>query len=175
MVNNSVIENESGISMTDSSIVDPNIAGSAALAVSNISLSMNWSFLLEKKSSLGLFIVAPVIVATATSFFMSGLRYRRFLYSMSSGFNYSQGGIIFNIQPRMRYFVGGSLSSGLLIYNTDSSKKTDLSFNLGLESGMMYQWNKKYSIEASLAMVKRTGVITSGMGMNIFLGMGIAI
>ena len=175
MVNNPVVENESTIETTDLTVVAPESSITEAIPVSNISLSMNYSFLIKKKSSLGAFVVVPLVVAEGTSFFMGGLRYRSFLYSLSSGFNYAQKGITFHIIPRLRYYVGGSFSGGYLIYNTESAKKSDVSFNLGLEGGLMYQWNQKYSIDINIAMVKRTGIITTGMGMNIFLGMGITI
>jgi hypothetical protein len=176
MVNNSVVENESGIEITDTTVASGDSASvDAAQPVSNISLALNWSFGVKKKSAWGAMVVVPLLVTAATSFFMGGVRYRYFLYSISSGFNYAQKGITFHIIPKLRFFVGGSLTGGYLIYNTDSAKKTDASFNLGLEGGIMYQWNRKYAIEGSLALIKRTGILTSGMGMNMFLGVGISL
>ncbi len=177
MVNNSVVENDSNLQVTDPTVVTSEITSYASepKPVSNISIELNWSFWIKKKSAFGIFAVAPLMVSEGTSFFMTGMRYRYFIYSMSSGFEFAQQGITFNIKPRMRYYVGGSLTGGYLIYNTESAKKTDASLNLGLEGGVMYQWNKRYSINGNIAMVKRTGVVTSGIGMNIFVGIGIVL
>ena len=175
MVNNSILENESGITVTDATVIVPDEVVTVPAPVSNISIGLNWSFNLKKQSSFGIMVTAPVVVTDATSFFLAGLRYRRFFYSVASAYEFMQKGVNFLIQPKLRYFAGGSITSGYLIYNKLSEKKNDLSLNLGVEGGIMYQLYDDYALEFSAAMIKRTGILTSGMGMNIFLGVGIKL
>jgi hypothetical protein len=170
MYNITVTENESSITSTDTDVTVEEDSGATSVAAAVTVFEINYEFLQTESRSFFLKGVVPLISAGGSSAFLGAGGMNWFFKGAPSVFSYSNLGSTVFLIPKLRYYVGGSLGVGYLIYDTESAKKSDIYFDLGFHAGVLYNFGKKWGMRAEVGMGRGTGVTTSSMGMKIFIG-----
>lgn len=170
MVNHSVTENESTLAKTDNTETSATEAKEAAKAVSAISLNANYEFLPTQKRTYFLQANVPMLTTGGAGVFLLGGGVNWYLSDLATKYSYESHGSTIEIVPQLKYYWGFNTGIGYLVYNTESSKKTDLFFDLGLHGGGAYAFSPARSLKMELGLARSTGVATTGFKINIFFG-----
>lgn len=93
-----------------------------------------------------------------------------FINSLSSKVSYTGSGTNLKITPTLRYFWGFQGGLGYLTYSTETAKKSDLLFEIGLLGGIIYRISQKWGIRGQLDVARGTGVTTSTFNTKFMLG-----
>lgn len=170
MVNHSVTENESTLAKTDNTETSATETKEAAKAVSAISLNANYEFLPTQKRTYFLQANVPMLTTGGAGVFLLGGGVNWYLSDLATKYSYESHGSTIEIVPQLKYYWGFNTGIGYLVYNTESSKKTDLFFDLGLHGGGAYAFSPTRSLKMELGLARSTGVATTGFKINIFFG-----
>lgn len=170
MANIGVTENASTLVSTDED-ADPDDAntGGESTAASIISMNINYEFLNYPKKSYFLNLVAPLLSSAGTGFFLGSVGVNFYMNSLSTLFSFNDQGSTLTMAPTLRYYWGGSAGIGYLVYNTESAKKSDVLFELGIHGGGIYNFKKDWGGKFELGLGRGTGVGTSTINMKLFL------
>lgn len=171
MVNLSVTENESSIKQTDTSVQTSETTSKASSsAVSAISFQLNWEF--KTYSQLAYFtkLSVPLMSGQGTGVFGGDIGFNMYLNPLGAKYSYVQNGTTLVIVPKFKYYWGAFGGSGYVVYNTESARKSDVFFNLGVHGGLVYGFDEKWGLKSEIAFSRTTGVATTGIMMNLFLG-----
>lgn len=171
MVNVSFTETESMLkSDDDDEPAEGANTGPGAGAASVMSLEMGyhrpWS---EKKEIFGKFIL-PFQSAAGNALVYGGGGMNYFFSGQGAYLkgDFSEASV--RIAPKLRYYAGGQLGLGYLIYTTQTAKKTDILFDLGAHGGMLYHWKDRWSWRAEVGMGRGVGTNVSASMMRMFFG-----
>lgn len=167
MVNVNVTENASTL-VADSNGNEVSEASTAAVSV--ISLNMTYEFQNYVQKSYFLKATAPLISSDGSGMFLGGIGANWYFNSLSSLFSFDDQGSNMTISPTSRYYLGGFAGVGYLVYITDTAKKSDLLFELGLHGGAIFNFKKDWGLRAELGLGRGTGVATSTIGIKAFVG-----
>lgn len=172
MISHSVTENESTLVQTDDSVqADEEATAAAASSVSAISFNLNWEFKTEQKKSYFVEAYVPMMTTGGAGVFLGGVGMNWYLNDLGSKYTYVQNGTELTIIPTFKYYWGASTGVGYVVYNTESAKKSDVFFDLGIRGGGVYGFSSNKGIKLELGASRATGVATTGIKINFFLGL----
>lgn len=170
MYNITITENESAIETTDTSVSIEDTSETTSTAAAVTVLEVNYDFLQTESKGFFLKAVVPLISSGGSSAFLGAAGMNWYFKGAPSVFSYNNLGSTVYLIPKFRFYVGGSLGVGYVVYDTESAKKSDLYFDLGFHGGVLYNFGKKWGMRAEAGMGRGTGVTTSSMGMKVFIG-----
>lgn len=161
-------ENEDELETTDGTIGNTSTAYSGS--ASSMSLDIMYEDFFALKKSYFIRGMGPILGSSPDRYF-----------SVAGGMNYYFGGIAsravfkdqdfeLKIEPKMRYYAGGSLGIGYLTYNTKSATKGDVLLEIGGQGGVIYPLNAKWGMRGELGIAKSLGVLVSSTEIKIMLG-----
>lgn len=164
-------ENESALEQTDTSVQagDEEEVANATLGVVSFDLVLEVPQT-EKYSYLFKAIV-PLVTSDGTGVFLGGVGFNYYFNGMSGRYSMNINGNEISIAPKFRYYAGGLLGVGNVVYNTESAKKSDVFFDLGVHGGMAYSLSKKWGLRGEVGAARGTGVATSNINIKTFFGM----
>lgn len=171
MVNHSVTPNESSLVATDETTETTDEAEAAAAAVSAISLQVNYEFKTYAQKSYFMAGTFPVMTSEGTGVYSGNIGMNWYFGDLGTRYSYTNNGKTMTITPKSRYYWGASTGVGYVVYNTESAKFTDVFFDLGLHLGAGWAWGKKRAIKVEAGASRATGINTTGIRINAFLGM----
>lgn len=170
MVNHSVTPNESSLVSTDETVVAEDEAEAAAAAVSTISFKLDWEFKTDGKKGYFLNGIVPVMTSQGTGVYSGSVGMNFYFGDLGTKYSFSLNGKTMTMIPTSRYYWGFFTGPGYIVYNTESAKYTDVFFDLGLHAGGIWAWGKEKGYKAEAAVSRATGINTSGIKINLFLG-----
>ncbi len=172
MISHSVTENESSLVSTDdsSSSDEEEAATSTPTPVSAISFNLNWEFETSQEKSYFVEAFVPMMTTGGAGVFLGGVGMNWYLNDLGAKYTYMLNGTEFTIIPKLKYYWGASTGIGYIIYNTESAKKSDVFFDLGIHGGGVYGFNNTKGIKFEVGASRATGVATTGIKINLFLG-----
>jgi len=170
MTNVSVTESQSSISQTDTSVTNTNSTSVASSSISVMSFQLSWEF--GHDGSMAYFVdaQAPIIGGSAGAIYDTKIGFNMYLNDLGSKFSMNNAGTTVVIVPTIKYYWGASVGGGYMVYLTESQKKGDVYFGLGLHGGMVYSIGDNWGIKAQAGISRATGTQTSGMKMDIIMG-----
>ena len=74
------------------------------------------------------------------------------------------------VLPKFRYYAGPAIGLGYLVYNTKSSIKNDILFELGGQAGVLYSLNPKWALSGEIGGARAIGSLTSATVIKILIG-----
>lgn len=167
MVNLSYTETESQLE-DDNTLNDKTPASSSA---SVISLDVSYDIPLDIKKTMFFKGVFPFMTATGSSLvsLSGGMNY--FFKSMSSSSSGVTPGSNLKVFPQWRYFAGGQVGVGYLIYTTDTAKKSDIMIQLAIQGGVIYNLGEKWGVKGELVIGRGSGTAASATNMSMMAGL----
>lgn len=163
-------ENESAIESTDTTVTIEEDDGATSSAASVTVFEFNYDFLQTEDKGFFLKGVVPLVSSGGSSAFLGAGGMNWYFKGAPSVFSYNNLGSTVYLIPKFRFYVGGSLGVGYVVYDTESAKKSDIYFDLGFHGGVLYNFGKKWGMRGEVGMGRGTGVTTSSMGMKVFIG-----
>lgn len=171
MINHSVTETESNLTKTDNvETTTTDETKEAAKAVSAISLNGSYEFLPTQNRTFFVAGSAPLMSTGGTGIYAFGGGVNWYLSELSTKYSYESRGSTIVITPEFKYYWGLNSGVGYLVYTTESSKKSDLFFDIGLHGGGGYALSQKRSLKFEAGVGRTTGVATNGFKINVFFG-----
>ena len=171
MISHSVTENESTLVKTDDTVAEEeDTEDSSATAVSTISFNLNWEFETREDKSFFVEAYVPMMTSGGAGVFLGGVGMNWYLNDLGSKYTYMLNGTELTIIPKFKYYWGASTGIGYVIYNTESAKKSDIFFDLGIHGGGVYGFSNTKGVKFEIGASRATGVATTGIKMNLFLG-----
>jgi hypothetical protein len=180
MINVSLTENESTLeenaavtATQDSSDDGTSTAdtGAQAATVSSTSFALNYEFSQTLKRSYFMDVIVPLVGTAGTGVFLGSVGVNFYMNGLSTLFSYKDAGTELTMRPTMRYYWGASTGIGYIVYTTDTAKKSDIYFDLGVHGGVLYNITKKYAMRLNVGVGRGTGVAANSFGVKFFLGM----
>lgn len=169
MVNVNVTENESSLVSTDDSETEE--IEETPSAVSAISFNFNYEFIFEQQRSFFVKATVPMMTTEGAGAYVGGLGFNWYLNDLGTKYSINIGGSEIVMVPKFRYWWGASGSIGYLVYNTESAKKSDVFFDIGIHAGVGYNLGEKWGLRSEATIGKGTGVNTSTMNMSLLVGL----
>jgi hypothetical protein len=169
MTSYTLAENPSNIKATDDTVTDVEESPSSA-AVSATSFEFNWEFKNYADKSYFVKAIVPLVAGATGSVFLGGFGGNFFFNSLSSVFFYSENGNKMTMVPKFRSYWGFGTGIGYVVYSTESAKKADVFFDLGLHLGASYSMSEKWGLRAEAGFARGTGIETTSTGIKIFFG-----
>ena len=166
MANISLSENESTLEGEDGETTEV----AEITPISAISLELTYHFKQYLNKSIFLKSYIPMMSSDGSGYYMGAIGANFYLNSMSSIFSFNDEGTSLKISPTFRYYVGGYIGGGYLVYNTATAKKSDLILDLSAQAGIDYKVSPTWSINAEISAGRLTGVNTTGFGITAFFG-----
>ncbi len=170
MSNFSVTENESAIEQTDDSVASATEESASSSSVSSMAFQLSWEFGHDGSMAYFLDAQAPLMGGSGAAVYHSKIGFNMYLNDLGSKFSMNQSGTTVVIIPTLKYYWGASVGGGYVVYLTESQKKGDIYFGLGLHGGMVYSIGETWGIKAEAGITRATGIETSGMKMDVMLG-----
>lgn len=170
MANASVTENEAGIEQTDDSVQVEELEGAGSSAVSSMSFQLTYEFMHDGRISYFTKITAPLMSGAGTGIFAGSFGFNSYLNDLGTKYTYDLNGNKVVLVPTMRYYWGASGGIGYLVYATESALKSDVFFDLSLHGGGSYSFGENWGLKGELAASRTTGVATTGIKIEFFLG-----
>ncbi len=167
MVNATLTESQSTLESEDST-TETEVATINPISTISLELSYHFKNYLNKSIYAKTFI--PLMSSDGSGYYMAALGITYYLNSISSIFNFNDQGTSLNISPTFRYYVGGYVGGGYLVYNTETAKKSDLVLDLSASGGVDYKVSDEWSIKLDLSAGRLTGINTTGIAITAFLG-----
>jgi hypothetical protein len=171
MVNIGVTENESSLESTDEDVASEEQKKSSAKAVSAISFNLNYEFSFKQKRSYFVKATVPMMTADGAGLFLGGVGFNWYLNDLGSIYKSNIAGSEIVMVPKFRYWWGANAGVGYLVYNTESAKKSDVIFDLGIHGGAGYNFGEKWGMKGEAVVGRGTGVATTTMNIRIFFGL----
>lgn len=166
MVNVSFTESESTLASDDGE--EPEEAGSGSSAV--ISLDLTYNRPLDEKKDVYGRIIVPFMTTTGSGLVLGSGGMNYYFSGLSSDIKTDDQDVKVRISPDMRYYVGGELGFGYLIYTTESAKKSDILLNIGGHGGLLYSFRDHWSVKGELGIGKGVGTKVSTTMMKVIFG-----
>ncbi|PIK14828.1 hypothetical protein [Halobacteriovorax sp. JY17] len=170
MVNIGVTENESSLESTDENVTPGEEKKSSAKAVSAISFNLNYEFSFKQKRSYFVKATVPMMTADGAGLFLGGVGFNWYLNDLGSIYRANIGGSEIVMVPKFRYWWGANAGVGYLLYNTESAKKSDIIFDLGIHGGAGYNFGEKWGMKGEAIVGRGTGVASTTMNIRMFFG-----
>lgn len=170
IVNLSPTINASSLTNTDTGTEAQATTTESAKPVSVLCVDAKYEFFPTQKRTYFIAGHVPVFSADGAGVYLMSGGVNWYLSDLSSLYSYEKDGSTITIVPAFKYYWGVSTGLGYLIYNTDSAKKSDLFFDLGVHGGGAYALSEERSLTAELGLSRSTGVGTTGFKMNLFFG-----
>lgn len=167
MVNVSFTESQSALESEDGEVTEE--AGSGSSAV--ISLDMTYNRPLDDRKEIYARGIVPFMPSTGAGLILGSGGMNYYFNGLSSDITREDDGLRLRISPSIRYYVGGELGFGYLIYTTESAKKSDLLLNIGGHGGMTYAFRDNWSFKGELGIGKGMGTKVSTTMMKVMLGL----
>jgi len=168
--NVSVTENEASIETTDDTVDIEDTGGSSSSSVSAMSFQLSWEFGHDGAMAYFTDIQAPILGGSGSAVYNSKIGFNMYLNDLGSKFTMNQGGTTVVIIPTIKYYWGASVGGGYLVYLTESEKKGDIYFGIGLHGGLVYSIGDTWGIKFEAGISRTTGIETSGMKMDVLIG-----
>ena len=171
LVNFNLTENASTLQGEDTDAISEGGTSSSSV----FSFDLLYEF--QNYSSYSLFAKAtgPLISSDNSGYFLGALGINKYFNSLSTLFSFSDEGTRLTISPSFRYYVGAGFGVGFMVYNLESSKKSDVVFDIDIHGGLVYMFGKKWGLRGEVGVSKGTGIATSSyvikalFGVNLFL------
>lgn len=171
MVSHSVTPNESALVATDSSVtVDEDTSEATSASVSTISFKLDWEFKTTGKMTYYTTAVIPVMTSGGTGVYSGAIGMNFYLSEMGTKYSFSLNGKTMTLIPKTRYYWGFHTGPGYIVYTSESAKYTDVFFDLGLHGGGIWAWGKDKGFKGEVGISRATGINTSGIKFDLFLG-----
>ncbi|MBC98110.1 MAG: hypothetical protein CME63_10190 [Halobacteriovoraceae bacterium] len=170
MSNFSVTENEAAIEQTDDSVASGTEESAESSSVSSMAFQLSWEFGHDGSMAYFLDAQAPLMGGSGAAVYNTKIGFNMYLNDLGSKFSMNQSGTTVVIIPTLKYYWGASVGGGYVVYLTESQKKGDIYFGLGLHGGMVYSIGDTWGIKAEAGITRATGIETSGMKMDVMLG-----
>ena len=155
---------------SESSIQGENKIEASSGTAQVIAATIQYKFSSTLKRSFYSNLIVPLLPSGDNSFFSGGMGVEFYLNDIGSKLKFSDGGDTLKISPKLTYLWGLETNIDYLVYVTETQKKSDLVFDLGVIGGGSYKVTKAVNIKGVVGVSKGTGVNTSGMGMKVMLG-----
>lgn len=166
LVNVSINESESTLESDDPDA----IAEAQTTSASVTAFELNYEFLVQEKRSYFAKAIVPITTTGGSGVFLGGIGANFYLNPLASAYSYEENGSSITIRPKFRYYWGGSVGVGNLIYSTDTAKKSDVFFDLSLHGGGIYNFSNDWGARAEASFGRGTGAATSSTAIKIFFG-----
>lgn len=167
MVNVSFTESESTLASEEGEETEE--AGSGSSAV--ISLDLTYNRPLDERKDFFARLIVPFMTSTGSGLVLGSGGMNYYFSGLSSDIKSEDPNVQVRISPDMRYYVGGELGFGYLIYTTESAKKSDILLNIGGHGGVLYSFRDHWSIKGELGIGKGVGTKVSTTMMKVFFGL----
>ncbi len=170
MSNFSVTENEAAITQTDDTVATSSTSEASSSSVSAMSFQLSWEF--GHSGSMAYFVdaQAPLMGGSGSAIYNTRVGFNMYLNALGSKFTMNQQGTTVVIIPTLKYYWGASVGGGYVVYLTESQKKGDIFFGLGLHGGAVYSIGDTWGIKLEAGLSRTTGIETSGMKMDVMVG-----
>jgi hypothetical protein len=155
----------------ESSLEGENKSEAASGSVSSLSGNFHWKFKSQEKKSYYVSATFPFMGGDGSSYFSVGGGIEFYLTPLGSRVGMQNQGTTVKFSPKLTYYWGVEAGLGYLVYLTETAKKTDMLFDIGLGGGGHYAINDSWVLKGQLGMTMGTGVNTSATAMKIFVGL----
>ena len=173
MVNLSVRENPSELVQTDTTVTpdaDEDELGTSS-KVSATSFEAVWDFKTYASYSYFLKAQVPLLTTSGAGVYLGGIGVNWYFNKLAVMYSYTRNGTDMVVIPKFRYYAGINSGVGYLIYNTESAKKSDVVFDLGVQAGISYLVGTNWNLKGEVAMGRATGAATISTKMGVMFGM----
>ncbi|MCB9060673.1 MAG: hypothetical protein H6622_04045 [Halobacteriovoraceae bacterium] len=168
LVNISFAENQSTLTNEDATTTT-----AAQGNNSNIALNVNYNIPLNLNGSVFSQATVPVVTNDGSGLFTVGAGYNYFISSVSGRSKVIDPNVKLSLTPDIRYYIGGQLNLGYLIYVSETARKSDVLIELGIQAGIIYNFKKSLAIKAEAMMGRGIGVSTATTNTKFFAGISI--
>lgn len=166
MVNISFAESDSTLAGDEDEEDAPPGSGSASV----MSMELSYHVPTSLKKEFFFRTLIPFQPTTGNALILGGAGMNYFINGQSSAVQTDNEDIEIRIMPKFRYYVGGQISFGYLVYNTETAKKSDILMELGAQGGAIYAWNEHWGIKGEAGFGRGIGTKVATTGIRIMLG-----
>lgn len=138
--------------------------------VSQIALDISYTFYSSDRISIYANSILPLMTSNGTGGFMGGVGINYYIMSRGSRHTVIHSEVKIEITPKLRYYVGGMLSGGYIVYLTDTAEKSDSLIEISFHGGIKYNFDKEWGLISEIQMGKGTGVVSSTISMKATAG-----
>lgn len=153
-----------------SNLSGPNASDPASGSFSVIASSLSYHFLKFKKYSAYAGGVVPVLMTQGVGYLGTFVGGEYYLNDVAHMTHDTSSKFDVYIQPKLRYHLNVELGVNYLTYATEESKKSDISFGLGVGGGGSYTFADNWAAKMKVVASKDFGLITDALAIKIFLG-----
>lgn len=153
-----------------SNLDGPNASDPASGTVTSVAASLAYQFYKKEEISAYYGGLVPLVGSGGTGYFSTFVGAEYHFSKVPALILDDSSRIKIEIRPKFRYHLNSEISINYLTYETDTAKKTDLSFGLGVGGGASYMLGKSWGLKLKTMMSKDFGLITDGLAVKIFLG-----
>lgn len=147
-----------------------NVGDPVGGSVAAIAASLQYNFMHDYKKNFYLTTSFPLLPGPQL-YLGVGFGMEYYLNDIGAKTQLFTSGTSLSITPTFRYFVGGEIGVGYLVYTSETATKSDVLFELGGCAGIGYTISENWSLKSKLSVLKGTGIVTSAMNISAFLGM----
>ncbi len=170
MINMSFQEGETPISSLDpdEDEIIPRLQDSGTSSV----LSMELSYHVPISAKMDYFgkLVLPIQLSSGDSYVYGGGGMNYFFGGLSSELSAENQTVRIRMTPRLRYYAGGQVGLGYLVYLTETAKKTDMVLDVSAHGGGIYSFRGRWGIKGEVGYGMGFGTNISTTGLRIFVG-----
>jgi hypothetical protein len=150
-------------------IAGENVSEPVAGTVSAITASLQYTFQTDSKKHLYFTTSFPLLSGSQLYINASfGMEY--YFNDVATKTQLYSSGTSLSITPTLRYFVGGEIGAGYLVYTSEDATKSDVLFEIGGNGGISYAFNPQWAAKAKVSILRGTGVVTSTMNITAIMG-----
>ena len=153
-----------------SNLEGPNVADPASGSFSVIAGSLAAHVFKYKKYSFYGGMTVPILVTQGVGYINGFMGGEYYFSDVAHMYHNSYPKLDIYLQPKMRYHANVELGVNFLTYSTDETKKSDISFGLGVGGGGSYAFSKNWAVKAKAIASKDFGLITDGLALKVFVG-----
>ena len=161
-------EKESSLENDGDEITAPAAAQSGSFSA--ISLDFRYQFSSTPKRSYFFSGLVPVLNASGAGLFMGSFGINFYFSSLSSMLSLGMNNSEILVIPKWRFYWGGSVGAGYMVYLTSAQKKSDILIDLSLRVGVNYTFKKVWGISGEGSIGNGTGMLTSTLNTKFFIG-----
>lgn len=170
MVNVSFTESESVLTSgeVEDEGTENETPGSGSASIMSLEFSYHKPFSVNKEI-FGRFII-PFQPSSGNALIYGGGGMNYFFNGQGTDVKSESSHIDLRVTPKFRYYVGGLLGLGYLVYVTESAKKSDILLDLGAQGGVIYAYKERWGIKGEFSISRGVGTKVSTNTMRMMLG-----
>lgn len=168
MVNVSFAESDTVLSSSEDDDGAATKPGSGSASI--MSFDMSYHVPTSAKREWFARMIIPFQPSSGNALVYGGFGMNHFFNGQSSDVMSNDSEVDVRITPKFRYYAGGQVGFGYLIYVTESAKKTDILMELGAQAGTIYAWKERWGIKGELSIGRGVGTKVSTTSMRMIVG-----